>query len=190
MNLRFFMLLALGFLTLGMISGCAEIKEFIEDVEESSYSENPNSDNFKPRYVIAICSIVKYPRAGDLEQEVQSLDGKSIWINTNQNFSSKYIKDAKVLPRPGDPNVCDLQFKLDRLGKLQWQILAGMHIEQQVAFIVDGIYYTGFVPEPPKSEQNNWVTLRVGINPYTAKGIAKFAKKNYTYYNPSTDSWF
>ena len=117
-------------------------------------------------------------------------NSKSIWINTNQNFSSKYIKDAKVLPRPGDPNVCDLQFKLDRLGKLQWQILAGMHIEQQVAFIVDGIYYAGFVPEPPKSEQNNWVTLRVGINPYTAKGIAKFAKKNYTYYNPSTDSWF
>ena len=190
MILRFFMMIALGIFTAGAFCGCAEFKEFMEELEEDSYSENPNSDNYKPRYVVTICTIVKYPRAGDLEQEVQGLNGKSVWINTNQNFSSKNIKEAKVLPRPGDPNVCDLQFKLDRLGKLQWQILAGTHIEQQVAFIVDGIFYTGFIADPLPNDQERWVTLRVGINPYTAKGIVKFAKKNYTFYNPNTSSWF
>lgn len=190
MKLRIFMVFMLGFMTMMFFNGCAEIQEFLEDAEESSASENPNSDSFKPRYIITVCSIVKYPRAGDLEQEVQCINGKGIWINTNQNFSSKYIKDAKLLPRPGDPNICDLQLKLDRLGKTQWQILAGMHIEQPVAFIVDGICYTTFIPEPPASEQSSWVKLKVGINPYTAKGIVKFAKKNYTYYNPSTSSWF
>lgn len=190
MKLRLFMVFVLGFLTVGIFSGCAELKELLEESEENSYSEDPNSDNYKARYVVMICSIVKYPRAEDLEQEVQCIDGKGIWINTNQNFSSKYLKDAKIIPRPGNPNVCDLQFKLDRLGKIQWQILSGMHIDKKVAFVVDGICYSTFTPEPPNSKNGSWVTLKVGINPYTAKGIVKFAKKNYLYYNPDTRSWF
>ena len=88
MKLRIFMVFMLGFMTMMFFNGCAEIQEFLEDAEESSASENPNSDNFKPRYIITVCSIVKYPRAGDLEQEVQCINGKGIWINTNQNFSS------------------------------------------------------------------------------------------------------
>ena len=190
MKLHIFMMICLGFVLSFFLCGCEAIQEFLEESEEAEYSENPNSESFKPRYIITVCTIVKYPRAGDLEQELQGVDGSRIWVNTNQNFSSKNIRDAQIVPRPGDPNVCDLKFKLDRLGKLQWQILAGNHIDKPVAFIVDGLYYTSFIPEPPVSDQSNWVTLRVGINPYTAKGIAKFAKKNYTYYNPSTSSWF
>ena len=34
------------------------------------------------------------------------------------------------------------------------------------------------------------MTLRVGVDHYTARGIAKFARKNYIYYNPDTASWF
>ena len=97
MILRFFMMIALGIFTAGAFCGCAEFKEFMEELEEDSYSENPNSDNYKPRYVVTICTIVKYPRAGDLEQEVQGLNGKSVWINTNQNFSCLFCRNDKLI---------------------------------------------------------------------------------------------
>ena len=168
--------------------GCEEFREALED--GGGVYDDPNSENFRPRFVVGVFTIVEYPRASDLEKALPMPNGRTVWINTNQNFSSKYLKDAKIIPRPGDPNVCDLQFKLDRLGKIQWQILSGMHIDKKVAFIVDGICYTTFTPEPPNSKNSSWVTLKVGINPYTAKGIVKFAKKNYLYYNPDTRSWF
>ena len=39
-------------------------------------------------------------------------------------------------------------------------------------------------------EDADWITLRVGIDPATARGVVKFANLNYIYYNPSTQSWF
>ena len=169
-------------------SGCEEFREALED--GGGAYDNPNSEDYRPRFVVGVFTIVEYPRAGDLEKSLPMPNGRSVWINTNQNFSSKNLREVRVIPRPGNPDICDLQFKLDRLGKIQWQILSGMHIDKKVAFIVDGICYTTFTPEPPNSKNSSWVTLKVGINPYTAKGIVKFAKKNYLYYNPDTRSWF
>jgi len=56
--------------------------------------------------------------------------------------------------------------------------------------VVDGRHMATFIPEPPDENNKRWVTLRVGIDPYTARGIAKFAKKNYAHYNPDSTSFF
>ncbi len=167
--------------------GCDIIQEALE---EGSGSTDPNSEDFRPRFVVGVFSIVQYPRATELEREIQSLDGQTITINTNQNFSSKNLRDARVVPRPGNPEICDLQFKLDRRGKVLWQLLAGSHMNEPVVLAVDSRYTARFIPELPADEESDWVTLRVGIDHYTARGIAKYAKKNYTYYNPNTKSWF
>ena len=171
------------------LCGCEAFMEALE-LQEEGTSENPNSDNYRPRFVIGVFSIVQYPRASNLERQISTPDGNGVWINTNQNFSSKYLKDCRVIARPGDPDVCDLQFRLSRMGKIQWQMLYGAHRGEPVVLVVDSRYAGKFVPELPDEGNLEWITVRVGIDAYTAKGIAKFAKKNYTYYNPDTKSWF
>ncbi len=170
-----------------LFTGCEEFKEaLLADIE----TDNPNSEDYEPKFVVGVFSIVDYPRAGDLEKRIESLDGRSVVVNTNQNFSSKNLKDVRVIARPGNPEVCDLQFRLDRRGKALWQMLAGRFRGEDVVLAVDGSYAARFVPEMPEKENSEWVTLRVGIDHYTAKGMAKYAKKNYEHYNPDTAGFF
>ena len=165
--------------------------EILEEAWEGSLSsDNPNSEDYRPRFVVGIFSIVYFPRASDLEKPIRDLDGKEIYINANQNFSSKNIKEVKIVVRPGNPELCDLKFKLDRLGKIQWQLLAGRYREEQVAFVVDGKLLARFVPELPEDENAKWVFLRVGIDHFHAKNIVKFAKKNYIFFNPDSGNFF
>ncbi len=172
--------------------GCDTLSEAFEEAmnPETEITDNPNSPDFRRKYVVHLNSIVRYPRASELEREVAGIDGKTVWINTNQLFSSKQIREAKALPRPGNPDVYDLQFKVDRLGRLQWQIMAGNSTNEPVALVVDGVFFASFYPEPPINEDSYWVTLRVGINPVTAKGIAANAKKNYKNLHPDTSNFF
>ena len=170
--------------------GCEEFREALED--GGGVYDYPNSENFRPRFVVGVFTIVEYPRAGELEKSLAMPNGRTVWINTNQNFSSKNLRDVRVIPRPGNPDICDLQFKLDRQGKIQWQVLAGNNQAMPVVLVVDSRYAGRFIPELPEDSgtKDNWVTLRVGVDHYTARGIAKFARKNYIYYNPDTASWF
>ena len=174
-----------------LVFGCCGC-EIIEEALEAGKldTDNPNSDDYRPRFVVGIFSIVKYPRATELERPVQDLDGREIYINGNQNFSSKNLRDAKVVVRPGNPELCDLKFKIDRRGIVQWQLLAGRYQDEQVAFVVDGRLLARFVPEMPDEESENWVFLRVGIDHYHARNIVKYAKKNYIFYNPDSSNFF
>lgn len=169
------------------ITGCEEFSEALEET-----SDNPNEENYEPHFIVGVFAIVDYPRGNsNLEQEIESLDGRKIWINTNQSFSSKNLRDVRVVSRPGDPDLCDLQLRLDRRGKVQWEMLAGRYRDTPVVLAVDGRYVAKFIPELPEdSDRPQWVTLRVGIDAYTAKGIAKYAQKNYYYYNPDSKHWW
>jgi hypothetical protein len=174
-----------------LVFGCCGC-EIIEEALEAGKldTDNPNSDDYRPRFVVGIFSIVQYPRATDLEKPIQDLDGREIYINANQNFSSKNLKDARIVVRPGNPELCDLKLKLDRRGKIQWQLLAGRFRDEQVAFVVDGKLLARFVPELPEDENDAWVFLRVGIDHFHAKNIVKFAKKNYVFFNPDSSNFF
>lgn len=169
--------------------GCEMIEEAM-DPENAPGINDPTSDDYDPRFVVGVFTIVKYPRATKLERELATNTGESIWINSNQNFSSKHLKEAKVVPRPGNPDICDLKFRLDRAGRSQWEVLVGNHRGEEVVLVVDGRYMAQFIPENLDENNRSWVTVRVGIDSYTARGIAKFAKKNYTHYNPDSSSFF
>ena len=173
-------------------TGCETLREAFREAmsEDANRSDDPNSEDYKVRYAVGIFEIVRYPRAGELEKEIQGVDGKTVWINTNQNFSSKNIQEIAAVARPGNPDIFDLQFRIDRLGKLQWQILAGRFRDQPVALVVDGIYFGSFIPEAPEDDDAEWVTIRIGIDRATANGLVKYGKKNYLYYNPDARSWF
>ncbi|MBR2373463.1 MAG: hypothetical protein IKA87_04455 [Lentisphaeria bacterium] len=178
----------LAAVTLFCCSGCEILQEAMD--AGALDTDNPNSEDYRPRFVVGIFSIVYYPRASELEKPVRDLSGREIYINTNQNFSSKNLRDVKIVVRPGNPELCDLKLRLDRRGKVQWQLLAGRHRDEQVAFVVDGKLLAKFVPELPEDENANWVFVRVGIDHFHAKNIVKFAKKNYIFYNPDSSNFF
>jgi hypothetical protein len=56
--------------------------------------------------------------------------------------------------------------------------------------MVDDRYVGKFIPEDYTDGSQEWVSLRIGVDNYTARGIVKFAKKNYEYYNPEAGNFF
>ncbi len=177
-----FLVIASAFL----FCGC---EEFREAMEMDVTSDNPMSEDYKPRFVVGVFGMVQYPRATELEREIDMPNGRSVWINTNQSFSSRNLRGCKVIARPGNPDVCDLRFKLDKRGRTIWEMLAGRFRGEAVVLAVDGRGVGKFIPEFPESN-SNWVTLRIGIDAYTARGIVKYAERNYDYYNPDAGKWF
>ena len=175
-------------------TGCEAFQEAWE--EATTYDDTPEevtadeSESPQKKYEIALHAIVKYPRATPNEQDIPTLDGKTIWINKNQLFSSKNIKRVKAVPRPGNPDLYDLEIKVDRFGRLQWQLLSGNRAGEPVALIVDGVYFVSFYPEQPENDSTYWVSLRVGLDPVTARGIARNARENYKILNPGAFSLF
>jgi len=183
-KLRFLVLLACS---LVFCSGC-EI--FREALEESYSSEDPTSDDFESKFNIGVFQIVQYPRASILEKEISIDENNSICINTNALFSSKRIRQARAIPRPGNPDVYDLEFRIDRMGKTQWMVMHGSARNDRVVMMVDDRFVGFFRPQEFVDGKQDWVKVRIGVDNYTAKGIVKFAKKNYEYYNPEAKNWF
>ena len=170
-----------------LFSGC-EI--FREALQESYSSEDPNSEDYDTKFNIGVFEIVKYPRASVLEKEITTPDGGTLCINTNALFSSKRIRQARAIPRPGNPEIYDLEFRIDRMGKTQWMMLHGTARGEEVVMMVDNRLAGIFIPEALDDGSRDWITVRVGVDAYTARGIVKFAQRNYEYYNPDASSWF
>ena len=171
--------------------GCELLNEALQEEMEYGSSERGSSEDFKPRFVMTICSIVKYPRAQMLELQVEC-NGTEIWINRNHLFDSKRIEKARAIPRPGNPDVCDFEFKLDPLGKTHWQMLVASSRGEEVAMLVDQRCVATFVPEMPNAgnDRIDWVKVRAGVDAYTARGIVRYANKNYVHFNPDASNFF
>ncbi len=191
---RFFMLCCCALLSAALFCGCEEFSEILEEAldPETEVTDDPNSEEFIRKNVLTLHTLVKYPRASQLERKVSSIDGETVWINSNPLLSSKNIKAAKVVARPGAPNVFDLEVKLDRKGKLQWDVISGncSMSGEPLAVLVDGMYFGTFMPDLERGADRDWVLLRVGINGVTARGVADVAHKNYVNFNPDSSHWF
>ena len=108
---KFLSLILLGVLSAAVVVGSCGC-EILEEAWEAGKldSDNPNSEDYRPRFVVGIFSIVQYPRATELERPIRDLEGNEVYINANQNFSSRNLKDVKIVVRPGNPELCDLKF--------------------------------------------------------------------------------
>lgn len=182
---------ALAAVMISAFCGCEAFTEALQAEMEYGTSDSGSSEDFRPRFVLAVCSIVNFPRAQMIEQQVDC-NGTPIWINKNQLFDSKRIEKARAVPRPGNPDVCDLELKLDPLGKTHWQMLVASARGREVALLIDKRCVATFVPEMPNNDSDriDWVRLRAGIDSYTAKGVVRFANKNYIHYNPDAGNFF
>ena len=169
---------------------CTGCEIFREALDESYTTEDPSSDEFETKFNIGVFQVVKYPRASILEKEINIDESNTVCINTNALFSSKRIRQVRAIPRPGNPDIYDLEFRIDRMGKTQWMVMHGSARGNKVVMMVDNRFVGFFHPEELVDGQRDWIKVRIGVDNYTAKGIVKFAKKNYEYYNPEAKSWF
>ena len=171
--------------------GCEIVQEALQEEFEHGSSSRGSSEDFKPRFVLAVCSIVKYPPAQMIEQQVD-FNGTPIWINKNQLFDSKRVKKARAIPRPGNPDLLDFELKLDPLGKTHWQMLVATARGNEVALMIDKRCVATFVPEMPHNDSDriDWVTIRAGVDTYTARGVVRFAERNHVHFNPDAGNFF
>ncbi len=189
--LRKVLWLLLAGVLLSSMAGCEYMREAFQEAMDptAGKSDDPNSEDYWVRSVIGVFAIVRYPRSSELERQIDTPDGGQIWINTNQLSSSKNIRDVRAVSRPGNPEVFDLMLRLDRSGKLQWEVMAGNFMDEPVALVIDDRYRGSFVVTPPKDDEE-WVLVRVGLDGVTARNVERTAKANYEHLNPDTKSWF
>ncbi len=174
--------------TLPLMNGCDEFKEAWEDA--MTPTKSAFGEEYQPKYVMSLYQVVKYPRAGDLEAEISTFDGKKLWINTNQFFSSKQIKDIKLIPRTDRPDCYDLALQLDERGSRIWTMMSLQFRDDPVAMLIDKYFQCTFNPQPLDSDEESWVVIKYPFDQVTAQGLQKYAKQNYKYFNPSATSLF
>ncbi len=190
MFFRSMFMTAAAALLLFCVTGCEAFSEAWKEATSPEASKSTWGEEYKPKYVMTLFQIVDYPRAGDLEAEISTFDGKKVWINTNQFFSSKNIKDIKLLPRADQPDTYDLAIQLDDRGVRIWTMMALEFRDRKVAMMIDKYYEGAFIPQPLANEEATWVIIKFPFNQVTAAGLQKFAKKNYEHFNPSPTSLF
>ena len=134
--------------------------------------------------------MVEYPRAEEVEKQITTFDGKKIWLNTNFFFSSREIVNAKMIERKDQKDFYDISLNLSRRGKMKWMNMAMNFRHSEIAIMLDGMYYRSFTPAVMTDEDTEWVTVPGPFDPVTAKGIVKYAEKNYDYYNPDARKVF
>ncbi len=95
-------------------------------------------------------------------------------------YSQVGIKKGKYLYE-GKPTY-DIYIKLDRKGKLLWSNIGVAFVSERLALVIDGKYYHSFYPEKFVDFKTDWVLLTQTVDEETAKGLEKFGKLNYKYF--------
>jgi hypothetical protein len=157
------------------VSSCSEMER--KKFEELFKAELP-----EPKRIVTINSIVKYPRAKELEKEIMTFTGRKVWINTNSFIHSKAIKDIELVPRDPEGHYYDLKLKLSSHGKLVWLQLSAGFAYEKMGFVVDGLFYRSFLPKPMK-KNDDFVVIEGPFDKYTAQEIKQYAKSNFEYFN-------
>ena len=159
-----------------IISGCAAIEDAL----------NINLIDDNPRFQISLHSIIRYPRGNEIEEEVETFKGEKVVINSNSFIDSSKIFDAELIPLEDKPGYYDISLKLNSTGMKQWFQIVLDYREDPIAIIIDGAYFGRFRPDGGHTEDTQWVTLKGPFNEIIARGIVKYARRNYRHYHPTS----
>ncbi|MCI7643846.1 MAG: hypothetical protein MST10_05785 [Lentisphaeria bacterium] len=171
-----------------LFTGCQAFEDIDWDEVFSLNSEN-TPELYKAQYVLSFHQVVTYPTAQEIEKPIETPDG-TIWINMNQFFSSKNIKQVKVIPDKNDPNKCRISLRLDDSGKLRWLNMATRFQHEQIALLINGEFHSVGTPSYVPDEKDEWVIINRTFDVVIAENIKKYAADNYKFLNPSPTSLF
>lgn len=148
---------------------------------------------YEPEFVMNFYQRVTYPGQTEMiERElVNPIDGKNYWVNSNQFFDSRFIEDIRIVPEADDPNMCKMQFKLNRPGMARWTSMSGQNRGKDVIITLDG-EMIGIYQQNLRvvDDKENWVECDAVFDKITAQAIQSHAADNFRYYNPEAASWF
>ena len=158
-------------------TGC----QFLDDPEGFLDGES----GVQTKFVLSVHEIIKYPRGGELEQEVDSYFGKNVVVNRSYYLHSKDIADIEVVKRLDNGDFYDLKLTLSPRGVKMWSAFAVLtRVDgKELALLIDGIYYRPFKPSILLDPESNVVTVEGPFDPATASGLMKNAKKNFRKWN-------
>ena len=152
------------------MSGCEILEESMKDEEKQ-----------KPKYILSLHEIIKYPRSKELEQRIVAFDGTEYWINTNQFFHSRHIEEVRLTPSKTRKGYYDLLLRLDYSGIVKW-IQLSMHFRnKQLALLVDGQFYALYTPDQLADENDKWGVAYRPFRQNNRKGYTKIRAQELHY---------
>ena len=127
---------------------------------------------------ITIHSIVKY-RQGDMtEQTIPTYTKEKITVGAPW-LTSKEIEHIDIRPRPGKPGYYDLLLTLSQKGRREWIMLSNAHQNDNIAFVIDGVFYRSFRPRLLLNESDVQVLIDGPFDQATARELAWNSEVNY-----------
>lgn len=180
-----FLIMLLALFAVMLMPGCESLDLSWDDVwGKTKEGEDKKDGKYEPKYVLSFHQVVEYPRAEEIEKMIVTFEGKKLWINTNFLAHTRDIKQVKLVERKDQKDFYDLAILLDKRGKMKWIQVTAHSQHSEIAVLLDGVYYRQFQPEVISNEDVEWVIIPGPFDPVSAKGIVKYAQKNFEFYNP------
>ena len=145
------------------------------------------SQPLEDAYIISFNEVIRYPRGVDrLEKRLMTYTGREIWYKSHPTLSSNAILEIRAVPLPDNPELCSLELRLSRQGRLKWQILYQLQKETPVIMLIDSEWVCDFKPASLGDPDQEWVKIDCRIDSVTAAGLVAHAPANFRKANPDS----
>ncbi len=138
-----------------------------------------------PKSIITVHRFVSELENSDFKMKVPSFKGKNKYVYKLSAIHSRNIVEVKLDKTEhiyeGKPTY-DVYIKVDRRGNLLWSNIGVSLASERLALLIDGKYYHSFLPARYQGFDAEWIRLTQTVDEKTAKGLEKFGKLNYKYY--------
>jgi len=131
-----------------------------------------------PRGSITIHKIIKYRQGDKTEQTITTYTKQEITVSSPW-LTSKEIEHIDVSPRPGKPGYYDLVLTLTQKGRREWIMLSNAHQHEDLAFVIDGMFYRSFRPRLLYNESDVKILIDGPFDQATARELAWNSEFNY-----------
>ena len=149
-----------------------------EEVNLYMDPDNWEEMQLPPKNVVSIHEVIRPKKGDSIERTVASYFGGDVTINSIQLLDSSEIKYIQPVPIPGDQGFYSLRLDMTERGHKLWINLSVQHKGQQLAFVIDGTVYRGFVPRQIADDALS-VIVDGPFDQATAMALQNHSKYNY-----------
>ena len=132
-----------------------------------------------PKNVVSIHEVIRTKNGDGIERTVASYFGGDVTIHSIQLIDSSEITAITPIPIPGDQGFYNLRLDFTDRGRKLWINLSVQHKGTQLAFVIDGTVYRGFVPRQLSTDESMWVVVDGPFDQATSMALQNSAKYNY-----------
>ncbi len=132
-----------------------------------------------PEARISFHSIVKYRQGESTEQTIATYSGGEITIAANPYLTSRDIEGVEMLPSADRKGYYDLRLTLTNRGRKLWIGLSEQNYNEDVAFVIDGMFYRCIRPRKLQTDSDVTVVVDGPFDKATAMEIVANADFNY-----------